>query len=673
MENRKIKTKQTTVEQYKEQLNSSMRNLLSNLYPDAEINYHIKCGIHNDITPTLLNKIKNMLTKPDLNDAQVSDIINECYNYYLNSIARYKFQIVKLISTHGVLNQIKTLYEDFQISETTNENKKNISALYKNDIFHETLSEKEIEMFKPLIKALTSILNTNSKKNFKGGVKHDKEAEKQLKSAFQEIDKTTDEAESNEISKTINEYVLEVCDNFINSNPDISKVLKKNIKSEQLKITNYKQEALKALTSTIYISFTNCLESNPFNKQKYNKIQKSVINEAHKKFIKNDNEYSSGEEGNVYRKQVGKLNPVHCFNHEEVKKTKVLGKTSQQALHKCHIRAIYNIIRNLRLDKGNINDIQKAYISAPSIFNSSTTLNILYKALKHKGYKRGDPIKILIPCSGYGGILTGAFEVFKQEGMLDNEDVKIVCIDANENLFKGYHDILKNIDFSEHHIDKILQCKQGLINQDYVNDFIKENNNNFDLIISCPPYFKLEEYPNSIQGNKYEEWKNNFLNPFCSIIKGSLKEDGIATIVVGPEGKDNNIPKDMTDILQEQGVKLYCSKKVQPSNTTTGKESCLMFTPNLEKLTHKEHSNDKYLDRIQITRSDKRWSKDKKFNSQDEKLTSKRKVEVVIDEFTQEESFKKSKSLKEYPNVNMLSKNEEQIISQENCGRSAGI
>ncbi len=142
-----------------------------------------------------------------------------------------------------------------------------------------------------------------------------------------------------------------------------------------------------------------------------------------------------------------------------------------------------------------------------------------------------DAKNILDLSSGWGDRLLGALAV-------QNSIEKYIGIDPNENLQKGYQEMIKTFCLAKN------KSKFQMIVEGSQNVFYDKMKLTFDLIFWSPPFFDLEDYvPNkkdkshknqSIQRfQKYEDWENKFIIKTIFESTLCLKKYGIFLFYIG--------------------------------------------------------------------------------------------------------------------------------------------
>lgn len=131
--------------------------------------------------------------------------------------------------------------------------------------------------------------------------------------------------------------------------------------------------------------------------------------------------------------------------------------------------------------------------------------------------------RILDFCSGWGDRLVGAC-------LCDNFIQGYTGIDANPRLFTGYKNIIKNF------VPKHSASKYTMLHG-CAEDVIPVLKQEYDLVITSPPYFDLEEYSSdqkqsTVRYKSFDVWYRRFL--LISVQKSieKLRESGVVAINV---------------------------------------------------------------------------------------------------------------------------------------------
>lgn len=119
--------------------------------------------------------------------------------------------------------------------------------------------------------------------------------------------------------------------------------------------------------------------------------------------------------------------------------------------------------------------------------------------------------KVLDPCAGWGGRMLGVVSAGSH----------YTAFEPNTDTYNGLISLSKFLNIE----DKVTIIKDSSLNMN------KYNLDEFDLILTSPPYFDLEVYSDeesqSITGfNDYSDWFNNFLKPTIELSWKHLSENG---------------------------------------------------------------------------------------------------------------------------------------------------
>lgn len=122
------------------------------------------------------------------------------------------------------------------------------------------------------------------------------------------------------------------------------------------------------------------------------------------------------------------------------------------------------------------------------------------------------------------------------------------------------------------------------------NHLIYESFPTVDYIISCPPYYNLENYYGGEQSTQlylsYEGWLENFWKPTCKNATSKLRKGGKFTLIMIENYKGKKLLNDMVDILIEAGpykeleripYKTCRSHMTKKAGNTKNSEVCVTY------------------------------------------------------------------------------------------------
>lgn len=160
---------------------------------------------------------------------------------------------------------------------------------------------------------------------------------------------------------------------------------------------------------------------------------------------------------------------------------------------------------------------------------------------------QGNPVSVLDPCCGFGGRLLGAMSCFNVS--------RYTGIDLSTATYEGNKKMIEKLGFSDRsevHNGDCLELMKGM--------------GKFDIILTSPPFWNVEEYIGVKVDKDYETWKKDFVEPLLSLTKEHLTDDGKAAYYLeNIEGK--NFIEDFIEIANSVGLEKNPSIKFKiPSN-----------------------------------------------------------------------------------------------------------
>lgn len=153
------------------------------------------------------------------------------------------------------------------------------------------------------------------------------------------------------------------------------------------------------------------------------------------------------------------------------------------------------------------------------------------------------PIKIIDPSAGWGDRMITALACGDYVSKYDGYD-------PNKDLIKSYKQIIKRLDIHN-------KCR--IFNVPFENAEVLEDY--YDLGVTSPPYFDLEEYSDantqSIYGEKrnYKLWLEEFYKPYLKNLHRAVRKGGKIIIYVSnfkSKGKIYYLEKDTIDIFEKE-------------------------------------------------------------------------------------------------------------------------
>ena len=181
--------------------------------------------------------------------------------------------------------------------------------------------------------------------------------------------------------------------------------------------------------------------------------------------------------------------------------------------------------------------------------------------------KQDEPLNIYDPSSGWGGRILGAMSSLKRihyigtDPNTDNhiDELGITRYEYVADFFNNQ--VLETNSFWEeerntHHI-----FQEG---SEHIGDHLdfQQYKGKLDMVFTSPPYFDREQYSDDEEQSfkaypKYDDWRDNFLNPTLTNAFNSLREDryllwNIADIKIGTD-KFHPLEQDSIDVIESLG------------------------------------------------------------------------------------------------------------------------
>lgn len=211
----------------------------------------------------------------------------------------------------------------------------------------------------------------------------------------------------------------------------------------------------------------------------------------------------------------------------------------------------------LRFILGNNMDAKKLASGSLAFSGSRMPLDFpasLAKSLYNEFAQQG---KILDPCHGWGGRLTG---------FLLSNAATYTGIDASPDTSKGVHKIGET--FSKYAAEK----KFDLHCMPFEKFSAKENT--YDFALTSPPYFDVEKYIGGEQShtthNNYESWRDGFYTTLLKNVYIFLKKGGVFALQVGSQSYP--LLDDGKKIGQSIGYKILEVRSTDMINSQTKTE-----------------------------------------------------------------------------------------------------
>jgi hypothetical protein len=148
--------------------------------------------------------------------------------------------------------------------------------------------------------------------------------------------------------------------------------------------------------------------------------------------------------------------------------------------------------------------IYSLHCGAVSLFKPLTAMKI---------YAHFKPQHVLDPCMGWGGRLVGAVAA---------NVPRYTGIDLNVNLKEPYKNMIEKLNELTFEQSNITAIFCDAVTFDY-------SKLNYDMILTSPPYFNIEQYSGSDTRTK-KEWKEEFYRPLFEMVYKYLLEGGVMCI-----------------------------------------------------------------------------------------------------------------------------------------------
>lgn len=236
------------------------------------------------------------------------------------------------------------------------------------------------------------------------------------------------------------------------------------------------------------------------------------------------------------------MSPMSLYNNDELFK-----KAIRRVIDMGKIPAPYNVRRILRTRDGVKSVVNFKPVVARYIYDTYAKPNS----------------RVLDPCAGYGGRLSGAIAANK--GLtytgIDPDGRTIVGNTKLGSFYASQFDIDGtkewNFDFR-----LIMGCAE---------DIMKNLEEKYSLIFTSPPYFDVEQYSNDptqsyIRHNTYEKWRESFLRVIVKESHRLLENDGYLVINV-KNYKDMAIADDLILMSIANGFALHKTYQMRLSNS----------------------------------------------------------------------------------------------------------
>ena len=205
-------------------------------------------------------------------------------------------------------------------------------------------------------------------------------------------------------------------------------------------------------------------------------------------------------------------------------------------------------------------------LGQPAVNFPPLTARYLYEHYTNH-IKQDTPLNIYDPSSGWGGRILGAMSSIKRihyigtDPNTDNfiDEVGVSRYEYVADFFNN--EVLESNPFWEEEKNTFHYFQEGSEHIGNHPDF-QQYKGKLDMVFTSPPYFDREQYSEDEEQSfkaypKYDDWRDNFLNPTLTNAFNSLREDryllwNIADIKIG---KDKYYPleQDSIDVIESLG------------------------------------------------------------------------------------------------------------------------
>lgn len=172
-------------------------------------------------------------------------------------------------------------------------------------------------------------------------------------------------------------------------------------------------------------------------------------------------------------------------------------------------------------------------------FPPRVAMKIIKRLFPH--VQTGSFLSVLDPCAGFSGRLFGAFcsGMVRRYVGVDLSVLTVTGLQKTRNWLRRFNDAVG-----------IELIHDNCLN--YMSSYTLEK---FDLILTSPPFFDVEQYVGVGVETNYDEWKKNFVIPFIRNGFRCLQDGGLLALYLEKVGKFD-LPKDFTELANENGFVL---------------------------------------------------------------------------------------------------------------------
>lgn len=217
----------------------------------------------------------------------------------------------------------------------------------------------------------------------------------------------------------------------------------------------------------------------------------------------------------------GKLSPLELFSSDED-----LKRAIRKAL--ClHGKLNYRLI----------NDLCRNENAAGRVGNFPPRVG---KAIINELWPDETGLKVLDPCAGFSGRLVSC--------ACSQKVASYLGVDLSPKTFAGLN---RTVEF----LRPLTQMKMEIRHGDCTEELATIPDENYDFVITSPPFFDVEEYVGVRLYDQYPKWRQEFLVPMIKQCANKLRRGGKMAVYIENVGK-HLLPKDSQEIAVSAGLRL---------------------------------------------------------------------------------------------------------------------
>jgi hypothetical protein len=184
---------------------------------------------------------------------------------------------------------------------------------------------------------------------------------------------------------------------------------------------------------------------------------------------------------------------------------------------------------------------------AQDIFELNRAITFFKPSIAKHIYERFNATSVLDPCAGWGGRMLGAMALgIKYQGYDTNKDLA-ECYDAMDSVTIGDGGSTWGV------------CIKSCLDADFSKD------EEYDCVLTSPPYYDLEIYPHQAELGTEDEWYRHFLMPMIARSYKFMKKPGACCINISPKMYEKMLSykfpicHEKIDFLQQKNVSQWGS------------------------------------------------------------------------------------------------------------------